>query len=358
MKTVFELFDGLEKEGFSGEVDVTASQGHATVYIKEGRFVWAHRPLDRAIERFQKISWMKMPDSEALLNARSWHSFVGLLLAENQEQYGRVVSLLKVDRLEVFFRIFFWTNLEIIPRGGDLAPLDATELGFYSVRKFDRLLTEAKKRVEEWPKMKTRMGSSRRIFISQVETSSLQVNFDLVEESFDQIADGVSPKIVLPHVPFSSEEVEILKICDGRNTVQDLIRILPDGEFLIVRRLLELWRKGAIRPKDDEESLVSIHTRSGDIGGRDIFASIWMIILISLCFFTFSELSRPDAPSNMPQEITQAVEIYRKLEGHYPLTLSDLPKNLINPKRAGQDFEYSLSDPLRYEIKAKTRSRN
>jgi hypothetical protein len=351
MSSLQDLFEKLRRDSFSGEVDITSSQGHATILLHQGKFVWAHRTLDRAYERLQKVSWLQMPEPPF----RNWPEFVIALLEVNPDNYARAVRLFQMDRLELFFRIFFWTNLEMKAKSFDTAPLLApSELGFYTPRDFEPLLLEARKRVEEWPSMKQKMGSSRRIFMSQIEPSALQVDYSTESPgSISQSGGGLS------QTPFTPEEIELLKHCDGRNTVQDLVRTLPEGEFLIVRRLLELWQKGAVRPKDDEDSVVSVHARTGEITARDILASLWVAFVFGVAFFSISRLIGIEPPPRgIPQEIPQALNAFRKMEGHFPLTLSELPSKLFLSKDRLRSYDYSLSDPTHYEIKVRSARTN
>lgn len=353
MSSVFDLFDTLNDEKFSGEVEVTASQGHAIILMKDGKFVWAHRTLDRAFERFQKVSWLQMPSSAEIGNTKTWRDFVIALLEANPDNYNRLIRLLKMDRFEVFYRLFFWSNLEMIQRSVDVESLlSPPQLSFYSIREFDPLVAEARKRVTDWPEMKTRMGSSRRIFMSQVEPSSLKVEF----ETSDEPSPSINMNTDLPQVPFTSEEIEVLRHCDGRNTVQDLVRTLPDGEFLIVKRLLDLWKKGAVRPKDDEESVVSIHARSNDIGPRDLIACGSLAFLVSLFFYLMAQLFPPTPPSAVHPEISQALTIYRRTEGHYPANLSEIPRRIYFYRTSLKNFDYFLNDPTHFEVKVHSSS--
>jgi hypothetical protein len=353
VSSVFDLFERLRRESFSGEVEVTSSQGHAIILLKEGKFVWAHRTIDRAFERFQKVSWLQMPSAAQVASGRSWGDFVVALLEANPDSYNRIVRLLKMDRLEVFFRIFFWSNLEMIQRTVDVHTLLVPpELSFYSVREFEPLLIEARKRVADWPDMKIRMGSSRRIFMSQVEPSSLKIDYDAAVDE-PSIAPASPDNGQLPQVPFSSEEIEMLRHCDGRNTVQDLVRTLPEGEFLIVRRLLDLWRKGAVRPKDDEESVVSIHARADDISPRDIIGASAVAFLVSLGFLLAGHIFIAPPPAAVPHEIQQALVIYRRTEGHYPATLTEIPSRVFLTRNTLKKFDYTLADPMHFDVKPK-----
>ncbi len=345
MNSPFEFFKSIEDNKWTGEVEVTSSQGHATLLIKEGKFLWAHRPLDRAVERLSKISWIQIPDENALQLARTWEALVGQLLAANQDQYGRLVEFLKTDRLEIFFRVFFWTNVEFIPRSFDGIALNITALGFYTLRPFGPLLAEAQKRVEDWPVMKQKMGSSKRIFISLVDPTILK------EKNEKEIKEAERTSNV-----FSFDEIELIKLCDGRNSVQDLIRYLPDGEFLIVRRVLDLWRKGAIRPKDDEQSSISLHARSPDFDWKDLWGAGILAIITSLLWGLLAiNKPGPVAKEMPPQELLQALSIHKSQYGHYPLTLSELSSSVLPYPQMIQDFDYAVLSPTEFRLTAKSK---
>lgn len=353
MNTAFELFEKLANQNWTGEVEVTSSQGHALIFIKEGRFLWAHRPIELTIERFSRIEWLKMPDAEALKGIKTWETFVGLLLSTNSDQFGRVVELLKMDRLEVFFRIFFWKNVEIIPRQMPDKEIDPAQLGFYSLRQFDRLLSEARKRLEEWPLMRQRIGNSKRVFSSQISVSALEAH---LPEGIAKAVDNADALKGLPEIPFSTEEIELLLLCDGRNTVQDIVRLLPEGEFLVIRRLLDLWKKSAIRPKDEEHSMISMTTSPLELQTSTLITAGFLAIALSLFWAVLSFFKpEPAISSGNQSSLVQALEVHRRVFNTYPMSLKELNESLYPARQNFQFFDYVLLNSTHYNLAPKAK---
>ncbi|MBN8554512.1 MAG: hypothetical protein J0L93_03630 [Deltaproteobacteria bacterium] len=352
MKIAFDFFKKVEKERWSGEVDITSSQGHACLLIKDGQLIWAHRPLDRAIERLEKVEWMHLPPSEVLTSIRSFETLVKEVIAANPDQYARVVKYLKLERLEIFFRIFFWSNVELNPRTFSVEGPDPVEFGFYTPKRFETLINEAQKRLHEWPVIQEKMGSSKRVFVSQVDLPKKDSShIDVIDQSLMQFDES---KARPHHLPFSGEEIDLLRSCDGRNTVEDLIRKFPEGEFLILRRLLELWRKGAIAPKDAEELVAPRQSNAMHFSARHLFGFVWAVALTSAFLTLHFWITPPDMPLKaVPVNVIQAIEIFRELNGHYPLSLLEIQNLRPLSSQETEALVYTLEHPEVYEIKVK-----
>lgn len=331
MSELFKLFEKKDHESWSGDIEFRSSQGFATVRIDQGRFVWAHRPIDRAAERLSRVSWLKVPPAQELSRFKDWGQFVDRLLDDNSDQAEKLVRLLKMDRLEVFFRIFFWSNVEIVENQRTKNASSSESLSFYTSRGFDKLLGEAQLRLAEWPKMKQRIGSSKRVFISLIQTKLAK------EENSGSNA-------------YSPEEVEIIESCNGRNSIQDLVKTLPYGEYLIVKHLLDLSRRGAIRAKDDDSAPVSVVYERDGLSALDFVGAGWSALFAAL-IYGLLQLWMPWSEDTSCQStaLTQALEIYRLQKQHYPLTLRELPMAHL-PVKALDDYNYTLSNPVSYDL--------
>lgn len=350
MSSLFDLLAKMEAEKWSGELGVSSSQGNATILIREGQFLWAHRPLDRAIEKISKFSWVQLPPDAVLRHSKSWEDLVRILLHANPDNYNRLVRFLKTDRLELFFRIFFWSNMELSPRAFAVQPPDPVELGFYSTRKISTLLKEAKRRIEEWPQIQTAVGSSKRLFICQVDLPPQNpAARDVIDEAFLEKEDTLSSGL-----PYTFEEIEILRSCDGTKTVQDLVRDSTDGEFLTLRRLMNLWEKGAVVAKDEENFLSHSRIKSKGIPFKETFAALIVCIALSAAFLLIHSLKTElgsHAQNTVP--LQQALEIFKLQNDRYPLTLTELETVLRLPQSYKDSFRYELTHPLEYKLMIK-----
>ncbi len=193
MSSLLEVLKQFESEKWSGEITVTSSQGNCELLIYQGALLWAHRPLDRAIERISKFNWIQLPPEASLRGVRTWEDFVRLLLHSNHDSYQQLVRFLKTDRFEIFFRMFFWSNVEMTPRPFAVSPPDQAELGFYAPRGLNTLLKEARRRIDEWPKIQKQIGSSKRIFVCTVEIpAENNAPLDAIDEAFIGKSVGTS----------------------------------------------------------------------------------------------------------------------------------------------------------------------
>ncbi len=351
MSSLSELLQKLETECWSGEVSVSAAEGNAAILLREGQFIWSHRPLHRMIERLSKVEWIKLPPEEVLKNCRNWEDLVRMILHANPESHARIVRLLKTERLELFFRLFFWSNMELTPRKFHVDLPDPAELGFYSPRKISTLLKEAQKRMEEFPQMQKALGSSKRIFVPLIEVPSIDMsNPDAIDQAFLDQKDDISEVL-----PYSPEEIELLRLCDGTHSVQDIVRLSLDGEFLILRRLMNLWEKGAVAPKDDAKPIKNRSTQVRDsFGAQELFLTAGLGIILCLIFGASKQIDTSHlrrSPSFAP--LAWSLERYRSSQGRYPLTLSEMNQVFGFQDAYLDQFDYRLPHPEAYELMIK-----
>jgi len=348
MKELTGLFLKLEKEQWSGEVEVNSTEGSAFILIHKGQFIWAHRSLDRSIERLERLSWLDLPPEEVLRSAKTWEELVQALIRSNQPQYHRLVRYLKSERQEIFYRTFFWSNVEMIPRAFEFQLPDPVEFGFYTKRKLSSQVREAEKRLLEWPSFQQLIGSSKRIFVRQTD---LDLSPKSEADEIDKALGSTNPEVVIGAQSFSLEELEILRLCDGTHNVQDLIRLTGIGEFLTIRRVIELWDRGVIAPKDDEST---IHRRVKAKSEWTLKAALSSALLLVLLCSLNSAVDRLQKRSSSgyvsSTAVQQRLELFRRKEGRYPLNLQELSvERPIDPLYLNQ-FEYKLLNPFKYQL--------
>jgi hypothetical protein len=352
MNEFASLLSKLESEKWSGEVEVTSTEGSAVILIHQGYFLWAHRSLDRSIERFSRIGWIELPPDGVLKSSRTWEELVRALVRSNQAEYHRLVRYLKTERLEIFYRIFFWSNVEIKTRSFLFELPDPVEFGFYTRKRIANQIKEAEKRIQEWPRFQKLIGSSKRIFLRQIEVpTSEEKSADAIDQALGE--DEVS-EVLLGGQSYTPEEMELIRLCDGTHNVQDLIRISSFGEFLTIRRVIHLWDLGAIAPKD-EEATVYRRAKSKSVWSLKaaLFAAFFLALITSACFVGVRLQMKATPLFAPPTALQQRLEIFRRHEGRYPLNLQELSVEHPLDSVYLNQFQYKLLHPLHYELVVK-----
>lgn len=354
MSDLFEFFSKLEREEWSGEIQVTASEGHATVILEGGRLVYACRPMDRAAERLSKLPWIKMPPDTVTNACKTWEEFVKRVITLNIHDADKLIRFLKTDRLELFFRIFFWTNVELIPRAYEVDIASNQDLSFYTKRDLKKLIQEAQTRIQEWPVIQKKIGSGRRIFVSRITRAEWKARSANSRDAIDSAIEHFEgdSRVTGPQ-PYSEEQLQLLELCNGSNSVQEIVRLSADGEFLTLRRLLDLWDKGMIIPKE-EESGIRVIQRSNRLHWKDLRAIVLLVgVFCSLILLAHGSLPRP--PKNqITSDLIQALELHRIRFGRYPVTLQELTHGIPLIGLEYNRFDYRLLNLNQYQIKAVT----
>lgn len=353
MSELGDYFLKLEQEKWSGEVQVSSSEGNAFVILDRGQFIYAHRPIDRAVDRLSKLKSLKLPPAEIISSSHTWEDFVKHLLSLNIQDADKLTQFLKSDRLELFFRMFFWRNVELTARAFDVNSSSSPTLSFYSKRELQKLVNEALSRIEEWPLIQKRIGSGRRIFVSRVARSDPRAHRwsarDAIDSAISEFEGGTQSS---PLKDFSESQSDILNLCNGANSVQEIVRLSADGEFLTLRRMIDLWDKGLIAPKEEEGS-----ASTQDIkilrSWNDAKATLVSISLLCLTLFFFKFAVLPRAAPQVSAELLSALEIYRAEKGRYPVSLQELQATGLFSSQKTAILEYQLIHLTQYQIRVK-----
>lgn len=358
MKVLFEVFEKLAKDKWSGEVQVSSSQGNAFVVLRKGEFVYAYRPFDRSIERFQKIDWIDIPAEARIEKSKTWEDVIRILLLANETRRERLIQYLKTERFELFFRIFFWTNVELFPRNFDVDD-ETPELSFYTPKSMIKLLSEARMRLEEWPKIQKRISSSKRIFVSRLAVGK-QTGTHKKPDVIDQALLDFDPKLENADALslFSEGDQQILSLCDGRHSVQDIVRQSADGEYLVLRRLIELWDKDLIAPKElaDDAGLHFYSKPRKMSPWRESFQIFVLMLGLAALFSSFHPWSATRHWNDAQlSPLRSALEVYRAREGVYPSRLQSLADEAWIQSRFWDEVEYELISPRAYFLRLRER---
>lgn len=349
MKKVFYFFEELAEQKWSGLVEARASEGLAYICLRKGRFLYAYRPLDRSVERLEKLSSIKLPPLNAISPHEDWIDFIEVCLKLNPDQTQRLMRYFEIDRFEVFFRIFFWTNLELVPQTQVSNELEASKVSYFHPAKIDSLLKEAQHRDQEWQSIQKRIESSKRIFILSPKTSNEQfATPDIIDVALQSKPNETS------FSPEEEMERGILRLCNGKNSVEDMIRSSYQGEFLVLRQLIELWDRGLIEPLDKRTRSVEASFRPTKyLRDTLIVLSALIVVGAMLNLFLFFNPVHRKAHVEVPNELSQTLELYRAEFGRYPTQLRELSeaKHFFLP--GGQSWPYRWESPTQYRWRVK-----
>ncbi len=351
MNDLAEFFLKLEKQEWSGEVQVTASEGNAFILLEHGRFAYAHRPIDRAAERLSKLDWIKLPPENVLNSCRNWDEFIKHLMTQNVGVADRLRSFLKTDRLELFFRIFFWSNVELTARPAEMDVAGNPNLSFYSKRDLHKLVNEAQTRVKEWPVIQKKIGSSRRVFVSRIPVSDPRRRSENVDAIDSALLHFEGTSQVSGPQSFSDEQILLLSLCNGSNSVQEIVKNSPDGEFLTLRRLIDLWEKGLIAPKEDEGTLQVPELRLLP-AWSDWKAALLATLILGLVCLLLKVALLPQASPHTSEALARGLELYRASQGRYPVSLNELAASGLIHGIEVQKYEYRLLNLNEYSLRS------
>ncbi|MGA0162660.1 MAG: hypothetical protein ACO3LE_00220 [Bdellovibrionota bacterium] len=349
MKKIFHFFEELAEQKWSGFIEARASEGLAYICLRKGRFLYAYRPLDRSIERLEKLSSIELPPLNAISPHEGWIDFIEICLRLNADQTQRLMRYFEIDRFEVFFRIFFWTNLELVPQAQEPNESQDSEISYFHPTKIESLLKEAQHRDQEWQSIQRRIESSKRIFVLKSKTSNEQFSTpDIIDLALQFESNEAS------FSPEEEMERDILKLCNGKNSVEDLIRSSYQGEFLVLRQLIELWDRGLIEPLDKRTRSANASLRPTKYLRDVLIVSSVLIVfggILNLLAF-YNQLHR-EAFYEIPNELSQTLELYRAEFGQYPTQLRELNETNHFFLQKGQNLPYQWESPTRYRWKAK-----
>lgn len=349
MKKLFNFFEELAEQKWSGLIEARATEGLAYICLRNGRFLYAYRPIDRSIERLEKLSSITLPPLNAISSHHEWIAFIEICLKLNPNETQRLMRYFEVDRFEVFFRIFFWTNLELVPQAQKSNESEDSKISYFHSTKIESLLKEARQRDREWHSIQERIGSSKRIFVLSSKNSNDQVAApDIIDLALQSKSDETS------FSPEEEMESELLRLCNGKNTVEDLIRSSYQGEFLVLRQLVELWDRGLIQPLDqrarkEERSLRPMRY----LHDAMIALSVLIVFGAMLHLFSIYNPLYREASHQIPSELSQTLELYRSEFGQYPTQLREFNETRNFFLLRGQSFPYQWESPSRYNWNTK-----
>jgi hypothetical protein len=358
---------GIQRK--TGLLTVDDDDDAVTVSFVEGRVVGADTRrrniedlLGSVLVRTGRIDQAQL--DECLKLQKSTLQRLGYLLIKNgfvSEQ--ELHDALRVQVTQIVYRLFRW-------RSGRyrFAPAEHVE---YDREHFDpidadTILMEGARMVDEWPIIERRIRSGEMVLRKTAAGASAEapvpslVDADIAPELAGEKATGVVPQAV----EIAADAREVLRMVDGRATVQEIAERCPLGEFDAYRLLCDLLNRNLI--EETRLGLVIEPLRSGSSrmspGSRAVPVLLALLAAASLLTLRFNpatpwrmelkgattERLRTFASRARLERVEQAIRAFYLDFGAVPERLDALvrtgylqPRDLLDPW--GHPYRYRLA---------------
>ena len=236
---IFQLIGMQRKTG-----TLTLENGRETVLVtfEHGQVVGAET-LQRNLEdllgtvlvRTGRITEAQL--QEALkLQRKSLQRLGYLLVKQRFLSEAELQAALQLQVLQIVYRLFRWRDgryqfvtTEHVDGAREFAPVPA-----------ETILMEGARMVDEWPILERRIRSGEMVF-RRTSTG------DALEAPMRSIVDSDGPAATEgPDISLTAEERRVLRLVDGRSTVQEIVDRSCLGEFDTYRTLYELLNRSLV----------------------------------------------------------------------------------------------------------------
>ena len=178
-----------------------------------------------------------------------------LLVHSNLVSEQELVDALQIQVMQIIFRMFRWRSGAY--HFDQLENLDYDSDHFQLIP-VDTILMEGARMIDEWPIIERRIKSDGIVFRKTAAGASLElpveslvdedIEFDFGFDSEDAAAEEPEDR---EEIKLSPDERQVLRIVDGRSTVQETVDRSPIGEFDVYRSLYELLTRNLIEVVED-----------------------------------------------------------------------------------------------------------
>lgn len=375
---IFQLI-GIQRK--SGLLTLDSGREEVTVKFLEGQVVGADTRsqsvedlLGQVLVRTGRITEAQL--AEALRMQKQTLQRLGhLLVRRDFISEDDLVEALRVQSLQIVYRLFRWRDGRYNFRTSDTVEYDDRHFTPISA---ETILMEGARMIDEWPIIERRIKSDRSVFRQTDAAQGLDLRQESLVDGDPEIdfgfgegdaqeggragggADGSNVALSL-----SPDERQVLRLVDGRRTVEEINDLSGLGEFdtcrilceLITRNLLEEVRRAtagevAIRPRRLTEALVQgllvgvmLLTAAVSLATlRDNGMTPWRVTAEDEA----TESLRLHASQERLERIERAIEVFYLDAGVYPDNLRLLAdhdylaeRDLLDPWGRGYGFRLS-----------------
>lgn len=253
---IFQLI-GLQRK--TGVLTLRSPEDVVTISFLEGRVVGADslnkRLEDRLGQVLLKTAVVSQTELEAALRTQmeTLERLGHILLRHSVISKEELRRALEKQILQIIFRVFRWQN-------GDYHFSQETSVDYdaelVTPMSAESILMEGARMLDEWPIIEKRIPHRGIVFTPTQAARKVEVapEEDLLEEvELDIDLAEAAPPSGTGRLRISQLEADILALVDGVNTVEDVVRRSPHGEFETCKALYALLTRSLLRQATRDE---------------------------------------------------------------------------------------------------------
>ncbi|MGV8040885.1 MAG: DUF4388 domain-containing protein [Thermoanaerobaculaceae bacterium] len=253
---IFQLI-GLQRK--TGVLTLRSPEDVVTISFLEGRVVGADslnkRLEDRLGQVLLKTGAVSQTELEAALRTQmeTLERLGHILLRHSIISKEELRKALEKQILQIIFRVFRWQN-------GDYHFSQETSVDYdaelVAPMSSESILMEGARMLDEWPIIEKRIPHRGIVFVATQAAKKVEVAPDeemLEEADLDLVSPEVTPPTGTDRLRISATEADVLALVDGLNTVDDIVRRSPHGDFETCKALYALLSRALIRPATRDE---------------------------------------------------------------------------------------------------------
>ncbi len=276
---------GLQRK--TGVLQVEAGDRTYFLFIEKGKLVGADVYPKRLDERLGQLLL-----NQGLINEEALHRAINLQKRSNQK-LGKILvqeglispEILNQTLKRQVMRIFFQLYTSEQEKKFTFEAMDTIDKNNWIINpiSIDQLLLETATLIDEFPEIKKEIPDTNIIFAPDPFLD--QKSLEIVPPSEGEFLPDTPHKI-------TSIEFHILKLVNGKNTVERILDISPYNDFQTYKALWSLKKKGLIQPigiKEKAAEVAEVKEEEGSLLVRILSVLGLILVLFSL----YLNLHRP-----------------------------------------------------------------
>lgn len=289
--------------------------------------------------------------AEALRTQRNTLQRLGYVLVKSGAITEEVLrEALRIQVAQMVYRLFRWKDGRY-----DFVPADRVDYDrdHFQPISAETILMEGARMVDEWPIIERRIRSARIVFRKTAAGAAVEQPVASLVEAHVDFGFGGGRAEADGGIRLSPEEREVLRMVDGRSTVQDLVDRSALGEFDVYRALHELLNRQLIE-EAHPPAAAGVRAATKAWPGLRRLAAVGILVLALPALVTLGlnpaspwKASRAPAGVDLLKDYASRARLERLGEAVriFYLDLALLPDRLDTLVRAGYLRPADLVDP-------------